>query len=115
MNKIICQNNINKISQFDWNMTVFSVSKANAQTVNSFGDNLTSQNVVSQNISNTENIPVPILLIILLFVIFVFIMSFIYIYHWNRFNMGDSFIKKAISIYLIGLIICSLPLVAFLM
>jgi hypothetical protein len=52
----------------------------------------------------------PILyIIILFFALFVLLMSVVYVYHWTNFAMGDNYIKRFTFIYLLGIILLSIP------
>ena len=103
-------NNKQKTSIYSWSSEVFGVAKAGAQGIE------TKSDIVQNNISNnkTNELPLPVLALLLFFVVFMFILSAVYLYHWVNFNMGDTFIKKAIYIYFIGLALLSLPLILFL-
>lgn len=109
-----------KQSLYEWSASIIAPSKAEAQSINSFGDTpaqSTGTVVVSttQVYADNASLPMPVLTLVFLFVVFTFIMSAVYVYHWTQFNMGDRFIKNAVMIYFIGLLLFSLPLITFLL
>ena len=75
------------------------VSTANAQgSAQDIGTQLTSQ------------LSVPFYLIIISFFAFVILISVVYVYHWYKFNLGDSFIQNFVPIFFVGLLVLTIPL-----
>ena len=58
----------------------------------------------------SQQLTMPFYLVIVAFFGFIALMSFVYVYHWYKFSLGDTFIKNYIPIYFFGLILLSLPL-----
>ena len=105
-----CQaNTIKKAGLYEWSSAVLLPAKAEAQTSNTFGD-LAATTVT---VNESDILPTPILIVLLMFFVFMFVLSGVYVYHWITFNLGDRFIKNAVFVYFVGLILLSLPLVAF--
>lgn len=115
-----CQGStIKKAGLYEWSSAVFLPAKAEAQTSNTFGDISVSGSSVNSNpisavsYSESDLLPTPILVMLLMFFVFMFVLSGVYVYHWVTFNLGDKFIKNAVFVYFVGLVLLTLPLVAF--
>ncbi len=70
-----------------------------------------TQNTTQVANSMSEQLSVPFYLIIGSFFIFVLLMSVIYMYHWQKFSLGDHFIKNFSPLYFVGLVLLSIPLI----
>ncbi len=101
------------ISQAEANLLDFSfVPTAEAQpSVNQKSATINSTGMQDAAAQINSQLTMPFYLVILAFFAFVILMSFVYIYHWTKFNMQDSFVKSFITIYLVGLFILSIPLI----
>ena len=91
---------------YTWNMSLVETAHA--------------QNNISQSINNFSYqtgaiLTLPFYFLIMMFFLFVVVMSVVYVYHWENFNLGDSFIKNYMYVYFIGLVVLCVPLLYLLL
>jgi hypothetical protein len=97
-------------SNYSWSDSGLFVSRASAQAATQYVDQ--TNNVYNPSL-DTATLPVPLLFVLLMFCVFVTVISLVYIYHWTKFSLGDKFIERGVYIYLLGLLILSIPLIIF--